>query len=187
MAASAPCVRPRARELLTKLTPAILKALAGDRRSRYRLCAVRPLSFQPAVRRAAFLAVPGAAGISGSAGAGGWFDAASCHSSGAHARNPGCAAGRRFPGAPAAAAVLDANLAAPAAAGSYEEQLDGARRFAREENFPRRRAIGGWRGHSRAGRSGLRPHCRNRDRRPAARVEAELAPGRAAFRARISP
>ena len=101
MAASAPCAQPRARELLTKLMPAILKALAGDRRSRCRLRPVRPLSFQPAVGRAAFLAVPGAAGISGPAGQDRGLGAAAGQLSGAQSGHPGCAAGCRFPQPPA--------------------------------------------------------------------------------------
>ena len=54
MAASAPCVRPRARELLTKLMPAILEALAATADPDAAFVAVRPFSFQPAVRACSF-------------------------------------------------------------------------------------------------------------------------------------
>ena len=142
----------RARELLTKLIPAILKALAAHRRSRYRLHPVRPFSFQPAVGRAAFLPVPGAAGISRPCWPRWW------------ARRRGwppiwraipplwmrCWTPISWSRLPIAR-ELDASLAR-SCKGAYEELLDGARRFAREEIFRVGVQIGGRRGKRRSRR-----------------------------------
>ena len=96
MAASAPCARQRARELLTKLMPAILKALAGAADPDAAFTQFdRFLSSLPS-GRAAVLAVPGAAAIPGAAGQDRGLGAAAGQLSGAQSGHAGCAAGCGF-------------------------------------------------------------------------------------------
>ena len=127
----------RARELLTKLVPAILLGAGGDRRSRCGLRPVRPLSLQPAGRRAAVLAVPGAAAIFGACWPRSWARRRRlADSSGAQSRHARCAAGCGFSEPHCRRArELDARLRAAWSRGSYEDMLDAARRFAREQIF----------------------------------------------------
>ena len=156
----------RARELLTKLMPAILEALAATADPDAAFAQFdRFLSNLPSGVQlfSLFLARPEflelLAQVVGSA-------PRLAAASGAHARHLGRAAGCRFPEhACRRAPQLDGQSRSASLSGAYEEQLDGARRFAREENFRVGVQIGGRRGQGRAGRPGLCPHRRKRDRR----------------------
>ena len=162
----------------------------GDRRSRRGLCPVRPFSVQPAVGRAAFLAVPGAAGISRPAGARWW------------ARRRGWP--RIWRAHPATLdALLDADflarLPARAAAGrqacsaslhgGYEEHAGWRAALRAGREFPRRRADW-WMARPRRKQAGpaFAAHRRMRDRGSAAAWwRPNWRQARAAFPARTSP
>ena len=144
----------RARELLTKLIPAILKALAGaaDPDVAFNLSSDRFL-FQPAIRRPALLAVPGPAPLSRAAGQNRGRDAKTGDLSGAQPCCDGRAAGSGIPraGCRRAPSWMRASRAwSPAA---MKTMLDAARRFTpRGGDLPGRRADR-WNRH-RQGRTG---------------------------------